>query len=136
MIDGRIVKNFSLKEMSNNQATEDIKLVLTPEVVEFAQMMQELRDFYGKPMKVNSWYRTPKFNASIGGDPKSIHLDGRAADIAVTDYHDLTVAWRTICQIHNKIGGVNYYKTFMHFDNFEDKFGHKEFQIRDYREKV
>jgi len=47
MIDGRIVKNFSLKEMSNNETDEDIKLVLTPEVVEHAQMMQELRNWYG-----------------------------------------------------------------------------------------
>lgn len=133
MIDGRIVKNFSLEEMSNTMASEDIKLVLTPEVVEFAQMIQELRNFHGKPMNVNSWYRTPKFNLSIGGDPKSIHLDGRAADIAVTDYENLTIAWQVICSIHGKIGGVNYYPAFMHFDNYEDKFGHKTFQIRDYR---
>ena len=42
MVDGRIVKNFSLKEMSNNEADEDIKLILTPEVVEHAFMMQRL----------------------------------------------------------------------------------------------
>lgn len=135
MIDGRIVKNFSLEEMSNSKAADDTKLVLTPEVVVFAQMMQELRDFYGKPMNVNSWYRTHKFNLSIGGDPKSIHLDGRAADIAVTDYENLTTAWRVICQLHNKVGGVNYYPTFIHFDNYEDKFGHTEFIIRDYRKE-
>ena len=41
--DGRIVKNFSLAEMTNKQAKDEIKLVLTPEVVEHAQMMQELR---------------------------------------------------------------------------------------------
>lgn len=135
MIDGRIVKNFSLKEMMNSLADEDVKLVLNPEVVEFAQMMQELRDYYGKPMNVNSWYRTKSFNRKIGGDPSSIHLDGRAADIAVTDYENLTIAWKVICQRHGKIGGVNYYPTFMHFDNFEDKFGHKTFQIRDYRKE-
>lgn len=37
--DGRITKNFTLAEMTNKQATETIKLVLTPEVVEHAQMM-------------------------------------------------------------------------------------------------
>ena len=132
---GRIVKNFSLEEMSNSEAKEGIKLVLTPEVVEFAQMVQELRDFYGKPMNVNSWYRTESFNKSCDGDANSIHLNGRAVDIAVTDYENLTLAWRLICQLHNKIGGVNYYPTFMHFDNYEDKFGYKTFQIRDYRKE-
>ena len=58
VIDGRITKNFSLWEMMNKQATESTKLVLTPEVAEFAQMMQELRDWYGKPLEVSSWYRT------------------------------------------------------------------------------
>lgn len=47
--DGRITKNFTLAEMTNKQATETVKPVLTPEVVEHAQMMQELRNCYGKP---------------------------------------------------------------------------------------
>ena len=47
--DGRITKNFTLAEMTNKQATETIKLVLTPEVGEHAQMMQELRNCDGKP---------------------------------------------------------------------------------------
>lgn len=46
---GRITKNFTLAEMTNKQATETVKLVLTPKVVEHAQMMQELRNCYGKP---------------------------------------------------------------------------------------
>lgn len=37
--DGRITRNFSLAEMTNKQAAETIKLVLTPKVVEHAQMM-------------------------------------------------------------------------------------------------
>jgi uncharacterized protein YcbK (DUF882 family) len=136
MIDGRIVKNFSLKEMSNSQAKEDVKLLLTPEVVEHAQMMQELRNWYGKSLNVSSWYRTKTFNASCGGDSNSIHLDGRATDINNIPenlYYDFTVAWQVICENHRKIGGVNYYEWGMHFDNYEDKFGHKTFQIRDYR---
>ena len=134
--DGRIVPNFSLKEMTNTVAKDEIKLVLTPEVVEHAQMMQELRNWYGKPMEVSSWYRTPEFNAAVGGSVNSAHLDGRATDInnipqGMYDY--FAIIWEYICRTHNKVGGINFYNTFIHFTNHEDKFGHKTFQTRDLR---
>lgn len=138
MIKGRLVKNFSLSEMENNEAKEDIKLIITPEVVEFAQMVQELRDWYGRPMKVNSWFRTEFYNKQIGGAPKSIHLDGRAVDIAISNpvqQNKIRSQWEWICSKHNKIGGINYYDTFIHIDNYEDKFGHKAFVKRDYRKE-
>jgi len=133
-ITGRIVKNFSLDEMMNSLADEDVKLVLTPEVVEFAEMMQELRDWYAKPLEVSSWFRTKIFNARLPGASKdSIHLDGQACDINNIPKHlykEFITAWQVICRTHNKIGGCNTYDWGIHFDNFEDKFGHKEFVIR------
>ncbi|NLZ83021.1 MAG: hypothetical protein GX915_05100 [Clostridiales bacterium] len=135
--DGRIVKNFSLAEMTNKQAKDEVKLILTPEVIEFAQMMQELRNWYGKPMNVSSWYRTKSFNSGLkGSSPNSAHLDGRACDINNIPqnlFDDFTIAWQMICTLHGKIGGVNYYSWGMHFTDHEDKFGHKAFQIRDKR---
>lgn len=134
--DGRIVKNFSLAEMTNKQTKDEIKLVLTPEVTEFAHMMQELRDWYGKPMNVSSWYRTATFNREIGGSSNSAHLDGRACDISNIpphEYRNFAIAWHVICTIHGKVGGVNYCSWGMHFTDFEDKFGNTQFQIRDKR---
>lgn len=134
---GWMVKNFSLAEMTNKQSKDEIKLVLTPEVTEFAHMMQELRDWYGKPLEVSSWYRTKNFNKGLkGSSPTSAHLDGRACDINNIPqnlYHDFTIAWQVICSIHDKVGGVNYYSWGMHFTDFENKFGNKVFQIRDKR---
>lgn len=137
-IEGRIVPNFSLKEMSNNEATEDIKLILTPEVVEHAQMMQELRNWYGNPLSVSSWYRTKKYNAEMKpkGASNSAHLDGRATDINNIPqglYHDFTVAWETICILHNKIGGIELYEWGIHFDSHSDKFGSTKFRLKDNR---
>lgn len=137
-IEGRIVKNFSFKEMSNNEADEDIKLILTPEVVEHAQMMQELRDWYGNPLNVSSWYRTATFNKKCGGASNSAHLDGRATDInniPKSMYYDFTVAWQVICSSRGKIGGVEMYPWGMHFDSYSDKFGFKEFRIKDNRKE-
>ena len=138
MIDGRITKNFSLLEMMNKEASDEIKLVLTPEVVEFTQMIQELRDWYGKPLNPSSWYRTKKFNArkDVNGAPNSAHLNGRAVDfnnIPKVKYSDFTIAWQVICHRHGKIGGVNYYSWGMHFTDYEDKFGNAKFTVRDKR---
>lgn len=130
---GRLVKNFSLDEMMNDESKEPIQLVLTPEVVEFAQMMQELRDRYKKPINVSSWYRTRTFNNMVGGYSASLHLIGRACDILHTDYKWFTNNWLDICKRHNKTGGINYYNNYIHLDNNEDAYGHKEFVIRDYR---
>ena len=133
---GRITKNFSLAEMANKEAADAIKLELSPEVVEHAKMMQELRDWYGKPLNVSSWYRTETFNKKIGGASNSAHLDGRATDINNIPeglYGDFAIAWEAICAIHKKIGGVELYNWGMHFDSYSDKFGYREFRKKDNR---
>lgn len=133
LITGNITKNFSLVEMMNKESHEKVQLVLTPQNVRFAQMIQIMRDYYKKPMNVSSWYRTKKFNARCGGSPNSAHLDGLAVDILVTDYKELTLIWKCICDEYRQIGGVNYYVNHMHFTNYEDKFGATSFVIRDKR---
>ena len=135
--DGRIVKNFSLAEMTNKQAKDNIKLVLTPEVVEHAQMMQELRDYYG-PLTVSSWYRTPSFNRrpEVRGASNSAHLDGRATDITnitASRFEEMAHVWRSICINHGKVGGVEFYDWGVHFDSHSDKFGFKTFRVVDNR---
>lgn len=134
--DGRLVKNFTLSEMTNKQAKDEVKLILTPEVIEHAQMMQELRDWCGKSLSVSSWYRTPTFNKSCGGASNSAHLDGRATDInniPQSQYNDFVTAWQTICAVRGKIGGCELYPTFMHFDSHSDKFGCTKFRLKDNR---
>lgn len=140
--DGRIVKNFSLAEMTNKQAKDNIKLVLTPEVVEHAQMMQELRDYWGRPMTVSSWYRTKVYNNKVGGDKNSCHLDGIATDITMpglseADRTRLIEVWKSICIRHGVIGGVGVYKWGLHFDsnNNPARYGKVNalFRITDFR---
>ena len=147
IIEGRIVENFTLAEMMNNQAKEDVKLVLTPELVEHAQMMQELRDWavatfpkvFGKNgLIVSSWYRTKAFNKACGGYYISCHLDGLATDInniPESLYDRFTTAWQVICSHHNKIGGIELYTWGMHFDSDSGRFGTKVFRVNDNRGK-
>lgn len=137
--EGNITKNFTLAEMTNKQAADEVKLVLTPEVVEHAQMMQELRNWYGSALEVSSWYRTKEFNKSVKGASNSAHLDGRATDIHNIDttnaktVQTFITAWQVICSIHNKVGGIEIYDWGMHFDSHSDKFGCTTFRIHDNR---
>ena len=48
-----------------------------------AEVLDPLREAYGKPIYVNSGYRCEKHNKAVGGVPRSQHLVGQAADISV-----------------------------------------------------
>ena len=48
-----------------------------------ALFLETVRDTIGKPIKVNSAYRAPEVNASVGGAKTSQHCLGLAADIRV-----------------------------------------------------
>ena len=45
------------------------------------EVLDPVREAYGKPIVVNSGYRCPKHNAEVGGVAGSQHLRGEAADI-------------------------------------------------------
>jgi zinc D-Ala-D-Ala carboxypeptidase len=52
-------------------------------------ILQPIRDHVGRPIRVNSGYRSPAKNASVPGSSKtSQHMLGEAADIAVPGFTD------------------------------------------------
>jgi len=65
---------FSPEEVSDSR---DGSIVLHKP---FGLRLDELRRDFGSPIRVNSWYRTPEHDRSIGG--KGNHSGGWAADIA------------------------------------------------------
>lgn len=48
--------------------------------------LERLRTALGRPMIVNSAYRTPERNKAVGGAPNSQHLLGRAFDISMANH--------------------------------------------------
>ena len=44
-------------------------------------VLDPLREAYGKPIIVNSGFRSPALNKAVGGSATSDHMQGRAADI-------------------------------------------------------
>ena len=45
-------------------------------------LLDPVRSKFGKPIKVNSFYRCKKHNSEVGGSPRSQHLVAEAADVA------------------------------------------------------
>jgi hypothetical protein len=85
-----LTKNFTLSELTksetalrkgfNNEPTQEIISALQLLAV---TVLQPIRDHYGKGVKVNSGYRSPEVNASVGGSKTSDHCKGQAADIEI-----------------------------------------------------
>lgn len=57
-------------------------------------VLDPLRRHLGRPVRVNSGFRSLRVNSAVGGSPRSRHLTGEAADIEVDglDAHDLVEA--------------------------------------------
>lgn len=87
----QLSKNFSLAEFTKSETALRKGLDNTPtlQVIENLQklvdnVIQPVRDHYGKSVKINSGYRAPEVNASVGGSKTSDHCKGQAADIEIT----------------------------------------------------
>ena len=62
----------------NNKIPKD----LVPNVEALVDnVLDPLREAYGKPITVNSGFRSPALNKAVGGSATSDHMQGRAADI-------------------------------------------------------
>lgn len=59
-----------------------------------ATVLDPLREHLGRPVRVNSGYRSREVNRAIGGSHSSVHMRGEAADISVPglDAHDIVEA--------------------------------------------
>ena len=114
----KITKNFSLEEFKCKDGS-DIPNTALLNIVELARNLEVLRTAINKPITINSGYRSPKYNAKIGGVKDSQHLRGTAADIRVSGMTPKEVALVIEGLIESgkmKEGGVGVYPTFTHYD--------------------
>jgi zinc D-Ala-D-Ala carboxypeptidase len=82
--------NFSLSELTKSETALRHNMDNVPGAVEIANLtmlavkvLQPVRDHYKTGVKVNSGYRAPDVNASVGGSKTSDHCKGQAADIEI-----------------------------------------------------
>lgn len=82
--------------------------------LKFVQALDSVRSLCGFPFIVDSGYRTPAHNTAVGGEKNSAHLEGKAADIRVTDSRSrYLIVLNAIKAGINRIGIA---ETFVHLD--------------------
>ena len=106
--DLRVSEHFKISEFKCNDGSQEIMLDY-----ELVKKLQKLRWVVGKPIKINSGYRTKSWNNKVGGSPRSQHLLGKAADIVVEGYTP-----KEIAKLAKQAGfdGIGVYDTFTHVD--------------------
>ena len=82
------MKYFSIEEMIKSDTAKAKGIGNTPsqEVIDnltklIEAVLDPLREWFGKPITVNSGYRCEALNKAVGGSKTSDHMTGRAADI-------------------------------------------------------
>lgn len=81
-----ITENFTLEEFTRSSTAKDRGIDNTPDetqtehIIEVAKIIQQFRDFYGKPVRITSGFRCPVLNRMVGGSPTSVHMTGYAVD--------------------------------------------------------
>lgn len=114
----QLTKNFSLEEFRCKDGTP-VPTEFYKNVQELAINLQVLRDHLDEPVHVNSGYRTPVYNAKVGGKKKSKHLEAKAGDITVkskTPRQLGAIIEKLIAQGKMKQGGMGVYPGFVHYD--------------------
>ena len=99
------------------------QMKIVPGVFKHMALLEHMRQFLDFPMVINSGYRCPDHNKSVGGTARSWHLlfatDVRPED---GDMRDLRFMYRMALELD--FGGIGYYETrglFIHLDMRPEK---------------
>ena len=104
----KVSRNFTLGELASKDGANIV--LLHPALI---LALQTIRDHLGKPIRVNSAFRSPAHNKAIGGASNSLHTLGLAADVVIDGMTPIEVA-----SLANDmgLGGIKAYPTFTHID--------------------
>lgn len=119
---GTISKDFSYKEFEAS-AVADRKQICNV-IVSFdvrdsikalvEDVLQPLRDAWGKPLHINSGFRCRELNEAVGGVPTSQHVKGEASDVACDNPVELA---RLAVSLNLPYDQLIVYPTFVHFSH-------------------
>lgn len=111
----KLSENFKVKEFACKDGSDVV--FVAPKLVE---ILQNVREHFGKPVNINSAYRTPTYNKKVGGSTYSQHQYGTAADIKINGVSPKDVAAYVETLLPNT-GGIGIYSNFTHVDVRDEK---------------
>lgn len=74
----KLSNNFTVSEFACKDGAD---VVIIDELL--VHILQNVRDYFKRPVHITSAYRTPSHNKSVGGATYSLHIYGKAADFTV-----------------------------------------------------
>lgn len=107
----KLSRNFTLEELTASATAKARGIKNVPGTQEIANLaalvqnvLQPLRDWWGKPITIGSGYRCPELNKAVGGVQNSQHMKGQAVDLCIDGDMAKGRKW------------FEYIKTFLTFD--------------------
>ena len=101
----KVSGHFSVYEFACSDKSDTV-LIDT----ELISILEQVRAHFGAAVHINSGYRTPAYNISIGGSPNSQHCKGTAADIWIKGVDPIRIAlYLSSLPYFAKRGGIGYY---------------------------
>lgn len=102
--------NFKVREFACKDGS-DVVFVSD----ELVGVLQDVRDFFGKAVTINSAYRTIDYNEKVAGSKNSYHCYGMAADIVVRGVPAANV-YQYLNEKYPSKYGIGKYSGFTHID--------------------
>lgn len=124
----KMFETFGIKYFTPNEIKRgwDVPDNLITNIFPTLRALDKLREDYGKPIYVNSTYRSPEYNRAVGGKMRSLHLEFNAIDFTVENHFDLVQLYRTLDGWDKNhffeflpkpySMGIGRYNTFIHLD--------------------
>ena len=106
----KVSNNFRVKEFACTDGSDPIFID-----TDLVDILQKIRNHFGKAVTITSAYRTPGKNKAVGGTTYSQHLYGRAADLKISGISPKNVSAYAE-KLLPKSGGIGTYATFTHID--------------------
>lgn len=112
----KVGQHFKVKEFACQDGSQ---VVFIDDYLVF--ILDNLRNQVGKPVYINSGYRTPTRNKAVGGAKYSYHMRGMAADIRVNGMTAKEIANKLNAIIPDECG-IIVYSTWVHIDTRTKKY--------------
>lgn len=112
----KVGKHFKVKEFACRDGSQ---VVFIDDYL--ISILDILRNQVGKPVIINSGYRTPTRNKEVGGAKYSYHMRGMAADIRADGITPKELANKLNAIVPDECG-IIVYKSWVHFDTRQSKY--------------